>query len=95
MDLGKRGRVGVKWIDLAQKEVESCCECGNEPFGYIKCWETIEFRCEGRSNTSTVALRVVRGNKKGIRGYNWDTPFLGDTNTGTWPYRLGESQRRL
>jgi hypothetical protein len=24
MDLGEMGRVGVKWIELAQEEVESC-----------------------------------------------------------------------
>jgi hypothetical protein len=28
------------------------------------------------------------------RGYNWDTLFLGDINTGTWLIRLGESQIR-
>jgi hypothetical protein len=28
------------------------------------------------------------------RGYNWATLFLGDINTGTWPFRLGESQIR-
>jgi hypothetical protein len=30
----------VDWIGLGQ--VESSCECGNEPSGSIKCWETIE-----------------------------------------------------
>jgi hypothetical protein len=25
-------------------------------------------------------------------GYNWATLFLGDINTGTWHYRLGESR---
>jgi hypothetical protein len=24
----------------------------------------------------------------------WNTLFLGDINTGTWPFRLGESQKR-
>jgi hypothetical protein len=24
-----------------------------------------------------------------FKGYNWATIFLGDINTGTWPYRLG------
>jgi hypothetical protein len=37
MDLEDIGWGGVGWIDLA--EVESSCECGNEPSGYIKCWE--------------------------------------------------------
>jgi hypothetical protein len=23
------------------------------------------------------------------QGYNWDTLFLGEINTGTWPSRLG------
>jgi hypothetical protein len=32
--------------------------------------------------------------KPSVRGYNWATLFLGDINTGTWPSRLGESQRR-
>jgi hypothetical protein len=27
------------------------------------------------------------------RGYNWATLFLGEINTGTWPSRLGESQK--
>jgi hypothetical protein len=42
-------------------------------------------------NTSTVALLVVRGDKRepSCRGYNWATPFLGDINTGTWPSKLG------
>jgi hypothetical protein len=26
-------------------------------------------------------------------GYNWVTLFLGEINTGTWPSRLGESQK--
>jgi hypothetical protein len=28
------------------------------------------------------------------QGYNWATLFMGDINTGTWPSRLGESQKR-
>jgi hypothetical protein len=32
---------------------ESSCECGNEPLGSLKCWETIEFA------TQPVAHRVV------------------------------------
>jgi hypothetical protein len=27
------------------------------------------------------------------RGYNWDTLFQGEINTGTWPSRLGKSQK--
>jgi hypothetical protein len=43
-------------------------------------------------NTCTVTLRVVGCDEKGTqcRVYNWATLFLGDTNTGTWPYGLGE-----
>jgi hypothetical protein len=46
------------------------------------------------SNTSTVALRVVGGDEKGIQclGINWATLFLGDTNTRTLPFRLEESR---
>jgi hypothetical protein len=29
---------------------------------------------------------TISGN---ARGYNWATLFLGEINTGTWPYRLG------
>jgi hypothetical protein len=29
----------------------------------------------------------------GTLGYNWDTLFLGEINTGTWSSRLGESQK--
>jgi hypothetical protein len=38
MDLLEIGWGGVGWIGLAQ---ESTCECGTEPSGSIKCWETI------------------------------------------------------
>jgi hypothetical protein len=41
-----RGRMGgVDWIGLAQDKDKwySCCECGNEPSGSVKCWETIEW----------------------------------------------------
>jgi hypothetical protein len=27
------------------------------------------------------------------REYNWANLFLGEINTGTWPSRLGESQK--
>jgi hypothetical protein len=51
-------------------------------------------RVKAGSNTYTVALRVVGGDKKepSAWGYNWDTLFLGDKNTRTWPYSLGESR---
>jgi hypothetical protein len=40
-DLGEMG--GVDWIGLAQDrgQVESSCECGDEPSGSMKCWKTI------------------------------------------------------
>jgi hypothetical protein len=44
-----------------------------------------------RSNTSTVALRVV-GSEPSAWGHNRATMFLRDINTGTWPSRLGESR---
>jgi hypothetical protein len=49
---------------------------------------------EAGYNTSTVALRVVRGDGKETQGrrYIWATLFLWDINTGTWPSRFGESQ---
>jgi hypothetical protein len=31
--------------------------------------------------------------KPNIWGYNYATLFLGDIKTGTWPSRLGESQK--
>jgi hypothetical protein len=39
MDLLEIGWDGVDWTCLAQ---ESSCECGYEPSGSIKCWETIK-----------------------------------------------------
>jgi hypothetical protein len=41
--------------------------------------------------TSTVALRVVKGDGKGTQclGENLATLFLGDINTGTWPPGCG------
>jgi hypothetical protein len=50
--------------------------------------------CGGGIDTSTVDLRVVRGDERepSARGYNSATLFLGDINTRTWPSRLGESQ---
>jgi hypothetical protein len=38
MDLGKIG-----WSGSGYGQVVSSCECGNEPSGSVKCWETIEW----------------------------------------------------
>jgi hypothetical protein len=43
-------------------------------------------------NSSVVVCTHV--SKPSARGYNWATLFLGDINTGTWPFRSGESQMR-
>jgi hypothetical protein len=45
---------------------------------------------EACQNTSTVALRVVEGDKKENGGwmYNLVTLSLGDINTGTWSSRF-------
>jgi hypothetical protein len=43
MDLQKVGCMGMDWIDLGQeRERWGTCECGNEPFGSIKCGEFLE-----------------------------------------------------
>jgi hypothetical protein len=44
MDLREIGWGGMDWIDLTQDRdpVEGSCEHGNEPSGFIKCWEVIE-----------------------------------------------------
>jgi hypothetical protein len=44
MDLGEIGWGGVDLICLVQWIVDSSCECGNEPSGSIKCWETIKWQ---------------------------------------------------
>jgi hypothetical protein len=51
---------------------------------------------EAGKNTPTVALRVVKRDRKGTQcpGVLLGTLFLGDINTGLWPSRLGESQMR-
>jgi hypothetical protein len=51
-------------------------------------------RVEAGANTSTGALRVVGGDETESSGwaYNWDTLFLRNINTETWPSRLGESR---
>jgi hypothetical protein len=33
----------MDWIDLAQGAVDDCCEHGNEPSAFIKCWEVLEW----------------------------------------------------
>jgi hypothetical protein len=45
LDLGEIGWGGMDWIGVAQDtdQVERSCDCGNEPSGSIKCWETIEW----------------------------------------------------
>ena len=52
-DLGLKGRMIRKcafknevedmcYIDPAQEHVMGCCECGNEPLGFIKCEEFLD-----------------------------------------------------
>jgi hypothetical protein len=41
MDLGEIGWGDVDWIGLAQ-DIGSC-ECDNEPLGFIKCCEVLEW----------------------------------------------------
>jgi hypothetical protein len=45
VDLLEIGCGGVDWIfsGSGKGQLESCCECGNESSGSIKCWETIEW----------------------------------------------------
>jgi hypothetical protein len=42
MNLVEVGWGDVDWIGLAQDRIGSC-ECGYEPSGSMKCWETIEY----------------------------------------------------
>jgi hypothetical protein len=53
-----------------------------------------ENRLEAGSNTSTVALRVVRGDQEGnqLLRYNWATLFLEGINKGTCPSAFGKSR---
>jgi hypothetical protein len=44
-------------------------------------------RCNIRSLASCLKL------EHNARGYNWATLFLGEMNRGTWPSRLGGSQK--
>jgi hypothetical protein len=43
MDVQEVGWGGMKWIYLIQNrdKVAGCCECGNEPSGYINCGEVL------------------------------------------------------
>jgi hypothetical protein len=41
MDLLEVVSTGLVW--LRNEQVESSCECDNEPLASIKCWETIEW----------------------------------------------------
>jgi hypothetical protein len=44
MDLREIGWDGIDWIDLAGwGPVEGSCEHDNEPSGFIKCWEFLEW----------------------------------------------------
>jgi hypothetical protein len=36
------GRCGLDWSSSGYGQVESSCECGYDPSGSIKCWETIK-----------------------------------------------------
>jgi hypothetical protein len=42
MDLLEIGLSVVDWIGLAQDRYRYC-ELGNEPSGFLKCWETTEW----------------------------------------------------
>jgi hypothetical protein len=43
-DFGETGWDGVEWmVWLNIGQVESSCECNNEPSGSMKCWETIKW----------------------------------------------------
>jgi hypothetical protein len=43
MDLEEVGYGVMDWIELAQGQVADTCECGNEPSGYTKCGEFLEW----------------------------------------------------
>jgi hypothetical protein len=43
MDLREIGWGALDWIDLAKERDQwRACEHGNEPSGFIKCWEDLE-----------------------------------------------------
>jgi hypothetical protein len=54
--------------------------------------KSVEFLVQCCSNQSVYKWRVETLNSN-ARGYNWTSLFLGEINTATWPYRLGESQK--
>jgi hypothetical protein len=37
------GWCGLDWSDSGQEQVESSCECCNEPPGSIEFWESVEW----------------------------------------------------
>jgi hypothetical protein len=34
---------GLDWFGSESVQIESACELGNEPSGFIKCWETTDW----------------------------------------------------
>jgi hypothetical protein len=50
-------------------------------------------RQTGRLNVGHNIALTLKGITQCPGGYNWATLFLGEINTGTWPSRLGESQK--
>jgi hypothetical protein len=56
MDLAMIGWGGIDWIGLSGwRQVESSCQCNNDPSGSIKCWEVIE-RLHNRWPISSIEL---------------------------------------
>jgi hypothetical protein len=43
LEIDSIGCCGLDWSGSGQVQVESSCECGNEPSGSIKCWESTEW----------------------------------------------------
>jgi hypothetical protein len=45
IDLRETGWNGMDWIDLAQDRDQwrTLCEHGDEPSGFLKCWEVLEY----------------------------------------------------
>jgi hypothetical protein len=41
ISVGGMERFGLDWSGSGQEQVESLCEFGSEPWGSMKCWETI------------------------------------------------------
>jgi hypothetical protein len=56
------------------------------------CWEVCFLWCPCRNFVIITGLELREHSTPGE--YIWDTLFLGDINTGSWPSRLGESQMR-